>query len=123
MKKMGTEDGAKGHTKAGKGGGSKAAVNAVKAAVGKGVSAVKSHASRKLPPKASSDDSFQDAGGKPAKFVPTLLAGCNAFLLIPRLRALATPCDSVHPHSPKSRRRHAFCILPETPNPTPSSRK
>ena len=72
---MGTEDGAKGHAK---GGGSKTAVNAVKAAVGKGVNQVKAAAGRKIPPSTStgtrsSEDSFEDAGGKPAKFVPTLM--------------------------------------------------
>ena len=72
---MGTEDGAKGHAK---GGGSKTAVNAVKAAVGKGVNQVKAAAARKNPPSTSkgtrsSEDSFEDAGGKPAKFVPTLM--------------------------------------------------
>ena len=71
---MGTEDGAKGHPKGGKGGGKTTAVNAVKAAVGKSVNAVKIHAAgRKHPPRANKEESFDDAGGKPAKFVPTLM--------------------------------------------------
>ena len=72
---MGTEDGAKGHPKAGKGGSKgtgQAAVKAVKVAVGKGVKAVKEHASRKPPMKAR-DDAYTIEDGKPARFVPTLM--------------------------------------------------